>query len=256
VAVDVAPAPAPAPASDRPAGATGDRYKVDFHSHTGHSKDSLCPAPDLLAAAVRRGLAGLAVTDHDTVDGALQALALVERQPERYPGLTIIPGEEVKTREGELIALYIRETIPPRLTPEETVRRIRDLGGLVFVPHPFDRVRGSRLTAAALDRIADTVDGIEVFNARTTLTGDNHRALTFARTHGLLQTAGSDAHVAWEVGHAFVELDTPPATTPEALLVQLRRGTVVGKPSAPVAHIASSVAKLRKRLGLAPRVRL
>jgi predicted metal-dependent phosphoesterase TrpH len=229
---------------------------VDLHSHTGHSKDSLCPAAALLAAAVRRGLAGLAVTDHDTVGGALQALSLVARDPERYPGLTIIPGEEVKTREGELIALFIRETVPPKLTPEETIRRIRDQGGLVLVPHPFDRVRGSRLTAAALERVADTVDGIEVFNARTTLNGDNHRALAFARTYDLLQTAGSDAHVAWEVGHAFVELDEPPATTPAALLAQLRRGTVVGKPSNIVAHLYSSVAKLRKRYGLAPAVRL
>ena len=111
MAVVVAPAPAGAGAG--PGAPAGARYRVDLHTHTGHSKDSLCPAPDLLAAAVRRGLAGLAVTDHDTAGGALQALALVERQPERYPGLTIIPGEEVKTREGELIALYIRETIPP-----------------------------------------------------------------------------------------------------------------------------------------------
>lgn len=254
MAVDVAPAPAGAGAG--PGAPAGARYRVDLHAHTGHSKDSLCPAGDLLAAAVRRGLAGLAVTDHDTVGGALQALALVERQPERYPGLTIIPGEEVKTREGELIALYILETIPHRLTPEETVRRIRDQGGLVFVPHPFDRVRGSRLSAAALDRVADTVDGIEVFNARTTLATDNDRALAFARAHGLLQTAGSDAHVAREVGNAYVELDTPPATTPEALLAQLRRGTVVGKRSAPAVHLASTVAKLRKRFGLAPRVQL
>jgi predicted metal-dependent phosphoesterase TrpH len=234
-------------------------YKVDFHSHTGHSKDSLCPASALLDAAVRRGLAGLAVTDHDTLDGAPQAMALVRRDPERYRGLTILPGEEVKTREGELIGLFIRETIPRGLTPEETIRRIRDQGGLVLVPHPFDRVRGSRLRAEALERVAAVagqIDAIEVFNARTTLVGDNHRAVDFARQRGLLQVAGSDAHVPWEVGHAYVELDEPPATTPAALLAQLRRGRVVGRPTNPVAHVYSSLAKLRKRYGLAPAVQL
>ena len=252
MAVDVVAAPA----TDRTAAPARRPYRVDLHAHTGHSKDSLCPAPALLAAAVRRGLAGLAVTDHDTVGGALQALALVERDPERYPGLTIIPGEEVKTREGELIALFVRETVPPKLTPEETIRRIRDQGGLVLVPHPFDRVRGSRLRPEALERVADSLDAIEVFNARTTINGDNHRAVAFAREYDLLQTAGSDAHVDWEVGHAYVELDEPPATTPEGLLAQLRRGTIAGKPSNPVAHLYSTAAKLRKRFGLAPAVRL
>jgi predicted metal-dependent phosphoesterase TrpH len=231
-------------------------YKVDLHSHTGHSKDSLCPAGALLDAAVRRGLSGLAVTDHDTLDGALQAMAILERQPQCYPGLTVLPGEEVKTREGELIALFIHQTIPPWLTPEETITRIRDQGGVVLVPHPFDRVRGSRLRAEALERVAHLVDGIEVFNARTTIDGDNHEAVAFARRHGLLSTAGSDAHVSWEVGHAYVALDEPPTATPAAFLKQLQRGRIVGRPTNPVAHAFSTLAKLRKRFGLAPTVQL
>ena len=162
----------------------------------------------------------------------------------------------MKTREGELIALFIHQTIPPRLTPEETITRIRDQGGLVLVPHPFDRVRGSRLRAAALDRVAHLVDGIEVFNARTTIDGDNHQAVAFARRHGLLSTAGSDAHVSWEVGHAYVALDEPPATTPAAFLEQLQRGRIVGRPTNPAAHAFSTLARLRKRFGLAPSVQL
>jgi predicted metal-dependent phosphoesterase TrpH len=254
--VDVAERPTTDPLAAPSQSPSARSYKVDLHSHTGHSKDSLCPAGALLDAAVRRGLSGLAVTDHDTLDGALQAMAILERQPQRYPGLTVLPGEEVKTREGELIALFIHQTIPPRLTPEETITRIRDQGGLVLVPHPFDRVRGSRLRAEALERVAHLVDGIEVFNARTTIDGDNHQAVAFARRHGLLSTAGSDAHVSWEVGHAYVALDEPPATTPAAFLEQLQRGRIVGRPTNPVAHAFSTLAKLRKRYGLAPTVQL
>ena len=126
----------------------------------------------------------------------------------------------------------------------------------MLVPHPFDRIRGSRLRAEALERVAHLVDGIEVFNARTTIDGDNHQAVAFARRHGLLQSAGSDAHVSWEVGHAYVALDEPPATTPAAFLRQLRRGRIGGRPTNPIAHAFSSLARLRKRYGLAPAVQL
>jgi predicted metal-dependent phosphoesterase TrpH len=231
-------------------------YRVDLHSHTGHSSDCLLPAARLLDAAVRRGLAGLAVTDHNTLDGALQAAALVERRPERFRGLRIIPGEEVKTNEGEIIGLFLSQSIPRGLTPEETIDRIRAQGGLVTIPHPFDRFRGSRLAETAIHRVARLVDAIETFNARTTLPADNARALALAQAHHLAATAGSDAHVAWEVGNAYLELDDPPAGEPAALLAQLRRGRVGGRTSLPLVHVGSKLAKWGKRLGLAPAVRL
>jgi predicted metal-dependent phosphoesterase TrpH len=231
-------------------------YRVDLHSHTGHSSDCLLPAARLLDAAVRRGLAGLAVTDHNTLDGALQAASLVALQPERFRGLRIIPGEEVKTNEGEIIGLFLSQSIPRGLTPEETIDRIRAQGGLVTIPHPFDRVRGSRLAETAIRRVAPLVDAIETFNSRTTLPADNARALALARAHQLAATAGSDAHVAWEVGNAYVELDEPPAGEPAALLAQLRRGRVGGRTSLPLVHAGSKLAKWGKRLGLAPAVRL
>ena len=107
-------------------------YRVDFHSHTGHSSDSLLPAARLLAAAARRRLAAIAVTDHNSLGGALQARALVERDPEQFGGLAVIAGEEVKTSEGEITGLFLREPIPRGLTPEETIRRIKDQGGLAL----------------------------------------------------------------------------------------------------------------------------
>ena len=105
-------------------------------------------------------------------------------------------------------------------------------GGPGARPPPLRPRPGLPPAAEALERVAHLVDGIEVFNARTTIDGDNHQAVAFARRHGLLQTAGSDAHVSWEVGHAYVALDEPPATTPEAFLGQLRRGTDRGAPDA------------------------
>src|SRR5439155_12841763 len=137
-------------------------YRVDFHSHTGHSSDSLLPAARLLAAAARRRLAAIAITDHNSLGGALQARALAERDPEGFGGLAVIAGEEVKTSEGEITGLFLREPIPRGLTPEETIRRIKDQGGLVLVPHPFDRLRGSRLQARALERVAHLLDAVEV----------------------------------------------------------------------------------------------
>ena len=233
-------------------------YRLDCHAHTGHSSDCLLPAERLLAAALRRGLAGIAVTDHDSFGGALQAAALAERVPEHYgcARLAVIPGEEVKTTEGEIIGLGLREAIPRGLTPEETIARIRDQGGLAIVPHPFDRLRGSRLREAALLRVAHLVDAIEVLNARTTVPADNTRARVFARAHRLLMVAGSDAHTAREVGAAYVELDAPPSVEPAALLEQLRRGRTGGRLSLPLVHLDSKLARWRKRLGLAPAVQL
>ena len=231
-------------------------YRIDLHAHSGHSKDSLLPVSRLLEVTSQRGISALAVTDHNSLGGALQALSLVERHPDRYGQLTIIPGEEVKTSEGEIIGLFLKEEIPRGLTPEETIRAIRDQGGLVVVPHPFDRIRHSRLTTAALHRVAHLVDAIEVLNARTTMAADNHQARSFAIAHGLLQTAGSDAHVAAEAGAAYLEVDEPPATTPRQLLEQIKAARVGGGLSSPTVHVYSKLATWRKRLGLAPVVQL
>src|SRR5215218_10636230 len=139
--------------------------RVDMHSHTRLSGDSLNHPQKLVEAAAERGLGALCVTDHN---GLANALAL-----SRLPDLPIpvIASEEVKTREGEIIGWFLHELVPKGLTPEETARRIKDQGGIVGIPHPFDRARNSsRLQTPALERLvaAGLVDAIEVFNARTT----------------------------------------------------------------------------------------
>ena len=230
-------------------------YRVDFHAHTGHSSDCLLPAARLLERAVQRGLAAIAVTDHNSLGGALQARDLVQNDP-RFSGLLVFPGEEVRTSEGEIIGLFLTHPIPRNLSPEESIAAIREQGGLVLVPHPFDRFRGSRISAAAVERIAPLVDAIEVFNARTTMEEDNARAREFARRNELAVVAGSDAHVVAEVGNGYVELGEPPSQDPQTLLAQVRSGRIGGRRSSPLVHAGSKLAKWRKRLGLAPLIQL
>jgi len=244
-------------------------FRIDFHSHTGHSPDAAVPAASVLDGAVRAGLTTLCVTDHNTVDGGRQAASLVARRPDRYPGLSVIIGEEVMTSEGEVIGLFLTTTIPRGLTPEETIKRIRDQGGLVTVPHPFDRLRGSRLRKTAIQRIADAglIDAIEVLNARVTFSADNDRAIAFARAYQLPVVAGSDAHTAAEVGRAWVALDEPPGMTTDILRAQLEVTRVTpsrpqattghaigGRLSSPVVHLGSTLARWQRRLGLLPDV--
>ena len=231
-------------------------FKLDLHSHTGHSKDSLLPAADLLRSAAARGMNVLAVTDHNTLAGAQQAAALAERQPDQFGGVRVIAGSEVMTTEGEIIGLFLRQDVPRGLSPEETVALMRAQGALILVPHPFDRIRGSRLREGALRRVARLVDAIEGLNARTTLAADNLKAQRFAAERDLLVTAGSDAHVAREAGTAYVELDEAPALDADGLRAQLRHARLGGGLSAPTVHVYSKLATWRKKLGLAPLVQL
>jgi len=140
--------------------------------------------------------------------------------------------------------------VPGGLSVEETVERIKEQGGLVCVPHPFDRFRGEHLAEAALTRILPQVDIIEVFNARTTRQADNERAARFAEEHGLAASAGSDAHSARELGRACVEM--PDFEGPREFVQALREGRIVGRLSSPLVHLWSRWAWLRRRLGWRP----
>jgi predicted metal-dependent phosphoesterase TrpH len=215
--------------------------RVDMHCHTRLSVDSLNDPRKLVEAAAARGMGALCVTDHNRLANALEL--------SRMPGLPIkvVPSEEVKTTEGEIIGYFLSELVPKGLTPEETVRRIKDQGGLVCVPHPFDSMRtASRLKTPALDRLVDAglVDIVEVFNARAAKGEDNERALEYAREHGLAMSAGSDAHTLVEVGRAFMEI--PPFETAEEFLAGLRAGRPHGKLSSRLIHLGSTLARVVK----------
>ena len=211
-------------------------WQVDLHLHTQRSKDSLLAPDRLLAAARRAGMSRIAVTDHNSARAALE---LAEREPDY-----VIPGEEILTTCGELLAYFIHEEVPPGLTPRAAIDRLRAQGAVISVSHPFDRLRGGRWALQDLQAIAPHVDALEGFNARCIFAADNARAQAFALHSGLPMTAGTDAHAAWEVGRAGLVL--PPFATPEELREALRRASFFGRRAPWWVHLFSRYASLRK----------
>lgn len=170
--------------------------EVDLHMHTDHSGDCATPVGVLLQTARDRGLGAIAVTDHNEVSGALEAREIAAGMD----GLKVIVGEEVKTAEqGEVIGLFLEEKIPKGLTMAETITAIREQGGLVYVPHPFDRFHSVPDYEHLLD-IVDDIDLLEVFNPRVMLTAFNEEAVRFAGKYRIVPAAGSDSHVAQGLG--------------------------------------------------------
>lgn len=182
------------------------RAFVDLHCHTNGSFDSLADPVGVARVAAARGLTHLAITDHDRIDGALRAR---DAAPD---GLTIIVGEEIRTREGDLIGLFLSEAIPPGLPAAEAVGAIRAQGGLVGIPHPFDRFRGSLMRDETMTGLAAQVDWIEVHNARLFGSSGNERAAALAHASGRPGVAVSDAHTILEIGVASTALDGDPST--------------------------------------------
>jgi predicted metal-dependent phosphoesterase TrpH len=183
---------------------------VDLHCHTSASFDSLASPAAVVRAAVARGLSHLAITDHERIDGALEARAHAVALGPGEPGLTVIVGEEIQSRDGDLIGLFLSEAIPPGLSGADTMAAVRAQGGLVGIPHPYDRSRGgsmSRAGGAALEAMAGTVDWIEAWNARVMIGNGNQRAAELAAATGIPGIAASDAHTTLEVGIASTVLD-------------------------------------------------
>ena len=203
----------------------GDRAWIlaDLHMHTEHSHDCSIGVDELVDHAEAIGLGAIAVTDHNVFGGALEAVEVA-----RGRGLVVVPGEEVKTDgEGEVIGLFLREQIPRGLSMAETLAAIRDQGGLVYVPHPFDRLH-SIPDAATLQRHLAEIDVLEVYNARLLFEGFNDEALRFARKYNLLMGAGSDAHVLQGVGTGCLRMRA--FRTPEEFLLSLRSAEIVRRP--------------------------
>jgi predicted metal-dependent phosphoesterase TrpH len=214
--------------------------RIDLHSHSAWSGDSRATLREIIDAAVAADIDALALTDHDAIEGALQLAAMAPFQ--------VIVGEEVMTSEGEIIGLFLTDWVPPGRSPEETVEAIHEQGGLVYVPHPFDRVRSSStLRPPALQRIALSVDIVEVYNARCLLGQFNRQAAAFAAEHGLARGAGSDAHRAAHIGMALVEVPAFDGTA-HGLLRSLADGEVQGRRLGGADRFAPSLDKAQKAL--------
>jgi len=188
------------------------RAFVDLHCHTAASFDSLASPESMVKAAAARGMTHLAITDHDRIDGALRARDAVARIA---PALTVLVGEEIRTRGGDLIAVFLERAVPPGLPAAEAIAAVREQGGLVGLPHPYDRTRGSLSKsgeAEAFEALAGSVDWIEAWNARVLIGPGNERAAALARRVGRPGVAVSDSHTALEVGLAGTAMSGDPST--------------------------------------------
>jgi hypothetical protein len=223
------------------------RSFVDLHTHSSASFDSLLDPLSLVARAERVGLTHVAITDHERIDGALRARDAGHR------ALRVIVGEEIRTREGDLIGLYLERAVAPGLSAADTAAAIREQGGLVGLPHPFDRFRasgGSRATrdtasASSLAALAGVVDYVEIHNARAYF-GANERAAAFARRYGLPGVAVSDAHSGLEVGNASTRLEGDPSSAEELRALLSTAVLVTGRTSF-LLRLWTPLAKLGQR---------
>jgi|Deesub1362A_J573_1020465.scaffolds.fasta_scaffold02315_3 hypothetical protein len=204
--------------------------RIDLHVHTKYSKCSLMKPEKIVKIAIKKGLDGFAITDHNTMKGILKI---------KVDEITIIPGEEIKTELGEVIGLFLQEEIKPR-SFEEVLEKIREQDGLAVIPHPFDRFR----------RFKDkekfkAVDAIEAFNSRVTFFSDNLKAKEFAWKNRVPMTAGSDAHFYWEIGKAYIEVEDLENLKKEILERKIK---IFCKKSNILNHALTKVVKAWKRI--------
>ncbi len=214
-------------------------WRVELHCHTRASFDSLSKPEDIVRTCREKGIDRIAITDHNTMAGiaAVQALA---------PDL-VIPGEEIKTEEGEVIGWYMVEEIPRGLPLAETIALLQAQGAVIGVPHPLDSLRmGSALGRESLMKVIDQVDALEVLNARCLRRQDNDDAREIAKAYGKLMTAGSDAHAAREIGTATVLM--PPFHDAQSFRESLAQARVEGELSGGHVRFYSTWAKIYKKI--------
>lgn len=211
------------------------RYKMkyDLHIHSKYSSDGFLNPEKIVKIAIKRGLNGIAVTDHDTIKGGLEAK---KYETENFK---IIKGSEVSTTKGEIIGLFLEQEIQST-DYYEVVDEIKDQNGIVVVPHPFD---GWRNSASLTKKDYKLVNNIEIFNSRCVEDKYNQKASLFAKNNNLGVTGGSDAHFANEIGNAgiIIEIDDPRRAILKNNL------EVFGKRSTPLNHVLTKILKMRRK---------
>lgn len=214
-------------------------YTVELHCHTYHSPDSLMLPEQILKACDNRGIDRIAITDHNSLAGALETAALA---PDR-----VIVGEEILTTEGEILGYFLSEEVPQGLPPVEVIQRLQDQGAVISVSHPFDLTRGCRWSMETLQALLPHLDMIEVLNARTWSDKPNLEAAELAERAGLPGSAGSDAHAPLEVGRATLVM--PAFNDAESFRAALPDARIQGRRSFPLVHLTSRYAVWRKARG-------
>jgi predicted metal-dependent phosphoesterase TrpH len=213
--------------------------KADLHIHSKYSMDSQTSLEDIVARCQELGITCIAIADHGTAEGALEM--------QKIAPFKVIVAEEVMTTEGEIMGMFLKETIvskaDARLTPAEAVKRIHEQGGLVNIPHPFETIRGSALKEKALNEIVKDIDLVEVLNSRSLFPRNSNKARDFAVKHGIPGGAGSDAHEVKQIGNAYIEIDD--FNTKEEFVRAVARGRIMGERSGLYVLIASARIKLK-----------
>jgi len=212
--------------------------KADLHIHTEYSFDCGTSLEQIVSRCIEVGINCIAIADHGTVEGALKM--------QQFASFKVVVAEEILTPLGEIMGMFLQETIPSGITAEEAVTRIRSQGGLVCLPHPYDRFRPGFLRHASSRAVLDQVDIVECFNARSLLGSDGNKARAFAEEHGLPCSAGSDAHTLGEIGSAYVEM--PEFNSRDEFCSALAQGRVFGHKAVPWVHLPSTWASLKKKL--------
>ncbi len=212
-------------------------FKADLHLHSLYSADCTSPLEQIASRCLQVGINCLAVTDHGTIAGALK---LKEIAP-----FTVIIAEEVSTTAGDIIGYFLTDGIPSGISAEEAVVRIREQGGIVCIPHPFTHFRSSAMTSERVNILLPYIEVIEIFNSRSTFLGNSEEAKAFAQKHGLLTSAGSDAHTINEIGNAYVEM--PEFNDPDSFRQALSQGNIMGHWANPLVHFNSTGARIKKK---------
>ncbi len=210
--------------------------KADFHIHTLYSMDCQTKLEDIIERCIEMEIDCIAISDHGTVEGALK---MQEIAP-----FKVIVAEEVLTPNGEIMGMFLKETIPSGISIDEAISRVREQDGLVCLPHPFDQFRGLALSTDEIDKLAERIDIVEVFNARSPLSTAAEKALAYAEKHKLPGTAGSDAHSPGEIGRTYVEM--PDFSDKEEFLQALKKGEISQHKASILVHLNSTWAKIKK----------
>lgn len=212
--------------------------KADLHIHTKYSMDCQMSLDKIIGQCQKLGINCVAIADHGTAEGGLEM--------QKIAPFKVIVAEEILTTEGEIMGMFLKETIPSGITPQEAIKRIREQGGLVNIPHPFETIRGSALKDKVIEEIAKDIDLMEVLNSRSPFPANSNKARDFAMKYGIPGSAGSDAHTVYEIGNACIEM--PDFNTKDEFMQSLAQGKICGKRSGVFVHLFSSWAKIKGKL--------
>jgi predicted metal-dependent phosphoesterase TrpH len=213
--------------------------RADFHIHTQYSMDCQMSIEKIIERCKATGLNCVSICDHGSAEGGL-------RMQEAAPFKVII-SEEILTPAGEIMGMFLKETIPSNISVEEAIFRIKSQDGLVCLPHMYDPFRGLKMEPAALEKLAQFIDVIEIFNARCAIQQPNVKAQEFARAHNLPGTLGSDSHTPAEIGRSYIEI--PEFSGKDDFKKALLQGKMTTHKTSIFVHVGSTLAKVGKLFG-------